>query len=84
MCLFTDTLNWSSTYAVDSLTVIGWSGYHVTKRERGEWRGRVLAVWRHLLKTIFTGTRRFLEFEVDEHVHEGLGKGGEGKKGSHE
>ena len=84
MCLFTDTLNCSSRYAVDSLTVIGWSGYHVTKRERGEWRGCVLAVWRHFLKTIFTGTRRFLEFEVGEHVYEGLGKGGEGKKGSHE
>ena len=35
MCLFTDTLNCSSTYAVDSLTVIGWSGDHVTKKREG-------------------------------------------------
>ena len=36
MCLFTDTLNCCPTYAVDSLTLIGWSGDHVTKKREGE------------------------------------------------
>ena len=70
MCLWHCT----DTQLILSLSLVG-RAITWWKRERGKWRGRVLAVWRHFSKTIFTGRRRFLELTKGEHDYEELGKG---------